>query len=153
MIKVSKHVIDNINKLLKEKRKYKNKCGKEPTTIELASILNTTNEKIIELENLIKDKEPVCEEIKSFNVKDLPKEEYYELVKKIEENKCLLNEKEQEILLLTFGLIDNRFYSTTELAKKYNITTERVRQIVAKGIRKVRNPKKKPKLKDFIEED
>ena len=151
----NKVIIDKINTLQKEKRKYKQKYNKEPSIEYLASILNTNKDKILELESIIKDLDnnPYIEEIKPFNVKDLSKEEYTELVNKIKENKYLLNEKEKEIISLAFGLIDNKYYSNKELSIKYNITEERVRQIIAKSIRIVRNPNRRKKLKDYIGND
>lgn len=151
----NKVIIDKINTLQKEKRKYKQKYNKEPSIEYLASILNTNKDKILELESIIKDLDnnPYIEEIKPFNVKDLSKEEYTELVNKIKENKYLLNEREQEIISLAFGLIDNKYYSNKELSIKYNITEERVRQIIAKSIRIVRNPNRRKKLKDYIGND
>ena len=153
MNKITPHTIEKINTLAKEKRKYINTYKKEPTIEELATILNTNKDKILELESIIKDNNYNIEEIKPFKVEDLSEDEYNELVELINKNKNLLNIREQEILLLTFGLIDNKYWSLEEISKKYNITVMRVRQIIAKGIRKVRSPKYRPKLTDFIEKD
>ncbi len=151
MNKLSIHIIDQINKLLKEKRKYKLVFHKEPSIEELATILNTNKDKIIELENLIKDTEYNYEEIKPFSIDNLTKEEYNELVKKVKLNKHLLSNREEEILLLSLGLVNNKKWSFEELAEKYNITKERVRQIQAKSIRTVRNPKRRKNRKNYLD--
>ena len=148
--KIAVHMVDKINLLFKEKRKYKETYGKEPSLDELAKLLNTNKDKIIELENIIKETEPTFEKIKLFCVDDLSKQEYEELIQKANENKYLLNEKEQEILLLSLGLKDGRKWSLEELSSKYNITEERVRQILAKSIRILKHPEKRKKLKDYL---
>lgn len=151
----NKIIINKINALQKEKRKYKEKYNKEPSIEYLASILNTNKYKILELESVINnlDNNSYIEEIKPFNIKDLSKEEYNELINKIKENKHLLNKREQVIISLSFGLVDNKYYSNKEISIKYNITEERVRQIIAKSIRIVKNPERRKKLKDYLKSE
>ena len=157
MMKLSKMTplkIKTINIMLREIKKYKNEYGHEPTSEELSNILNIPEEEIINLQTFYKESEEECqrleEEIKPFSVSSLSSDEYNELVALIQKNKRLLNETEREILLYSFGLIDDKLWTNQELASNFNKTEERIRQIIAKGIRKVRHPEKTHKLSDYL---
>ena len=152
--KITPLQIKTLNIMLREIKKYENKYGYEPTSKELSNILNISEEEIIRLQTFYKESEEefqrLEEEIKPFSVSSLEIDKYNELVALIQKNKHLLNETEREILLNSFGLIDGKFWTNQELASKFNKTEERIRQILAKGIRKVRHPKKNHKLSDYI---
>ena len=143
-----------LNIMLREIKKYKNEHGHEPTTEELSNTLSIKEDEIIKLQTFYKESEEELqsleEEIKPFSVSSLSIDEYNELVDLIKKNKHLLNETEREILLYSFGLIDGKFWTNQELAGKFNKTEERIRQILAKGIRIVRHPKNTHKLSDYL---
>lgn len=140
--------------MLREIKKYKNEYGLEPTSKELSNILNISEEEIINLQTFYKESEKELEkfdeDIKQFSISDLASDEYKELVELIQKNEHLLNEIEREILLLSFGLVDDKKWSYQELAIRFNKTEERIRQIVAKGIRKVRRGENTHKLSDYL---
>lgn len=140
--------------MLREISKYKNEYGCEPDIKELSNILKISEDEVMELQNIYKESleefKNSEEEIKHFSISDLSHDEYKELVELIQKNGHLLNDQEREILLLSFGLIDDKKWSYKELAIRFNKTEERIRQIVAKGIRKVRHPEKIHKLSDYL---
>ena len=152
--KITPLQIKTLNIMLREIKKYKNEHGHEPTTEELSNILSIKEDEIIKLQTFYKESEEELqnleEEIKPFSVSSLSIDEYNELVDLIKKNKHLLNETERDILLYSFGLIDNKFWTNQELASKFNKTEERIRQILAKGIREVRHQKNIHKLSDYL---
>ena len=157
MMKLSKVTplqIKTLNIMLRETKKYKNEYGHEPTSEELSNILKIPEEELIELQTFYKESEEeyqkLTEEIKPFSVSSLSSDEYDELVALIQKKKHLLNETERDIILLSFGLVDSKLWTNQELALKFNKTEERIRQIIAKGIRKVRHPEKSHKLSDYV---
>lgn len=157
MMKLSKVTplqVKTINIMLREIKKYKNEYGHEPTSEELSKILNVPKEEIIKLQTFYKESEEeyqkLTEEIKPFSVSSLSSDEYNELVSLIHKNKHVLNETERDILLYSFGLVDGKLWTNQELALKFNKTEERIRQILAKGIRKVRHPERVHKLSDYL---
>ena len=144
-MKVNISIVDDINKILKEEKKFNNSYHKNPTIKELSNILNISEERIKKLRKIYEDsKIDYTEyEVKPFRVEDLSKEEYDVYVELIDKNKDVLNDIEREMLLYTFGLIDDRLWTIMELSCKYNRSEERIRQIIAKGIRKVKNSNRK----------
>ena len=152
--KVTPLQIKTLNIMLRETKKYKNEYGHEPTSEELSNILKIPEEELIELQTFYKESEEeyqkLTEEIKPFSVSSLSSDEYDELVALIQKKKHLLNETERDIILLSFGLVDSKLWTNQELALKFNKTEERIRQIIAKGIRKVRHPEKSHKLSDYV---
>ncbi len=152
--KITPLQIKTLNIMLREIKKYKNEYGYEPTTEELSNILKISEKEVTNLQTFYKESEEELqileEEIKPFSVSSLSNDEYNELISFIQKNKHLLNEIERDILLYSFGLIDNKFWTNQELASKFNKTEERIRQILAKGIRKVRHPENTHKLSDYL---
>ena len=152
--KVTPLQIKTLNIMLRETKKYKNEYGHEPTSEELSNILKIPEEEIVKLQTIYKESEEeyqkLTEEIKPFSVSSLSSDEYNELVSLIHKNKHVLNETEREILLLSFGLVDGKLWTNKELASKFNKKEERIRLILAKGIRKVRHPEKTHKLSDYL---
>ena len=145
--KVTPLQIKTLNTMLREIKKYKNEYGHEPTTEELSKILKINEEEINILKTFYKESEEELqrleEEIKPFSVSSLSSKEYNELVSLIQKNKHSLNETEREILLLSFGLIDGKKWTIHELAHKFSKTEERIRQIVAKSIRRIKKQEQK----------
>ena len=116
--------------------------------------ISITEEEIVELKYLIqKLNTDLLEDTKTFRIEDLTKKEFTTLVKLINKNKYLLHEREKEILLLSFGLIDKKRWSLQELSLKFKIPEKRVRQILAKGIRIVRHPEKRIKLQKILKDE
>lgn len=145
----SVYIVNKINELLKAKRKWKQEFGKEPTIEELSTSLHLKKEKIEELENIIKETEPIYEERKPFSVEDLSKKEFDKLVHNAKQNAYLLSDFEKQILYDSLGLHDEKKWSIDELAQKYQKKKERIRQIQAKAIRIVRNPKKIKRIREI----
>ena len=147
-MEINKNIVDDINKILKEEKKFNNYHHRNPTTKELSNILNITEEKIKKLKKTYEDsKIDYAEyEIKPFKVDNLSKEEYNEYINIINKNKDILNDIEREILLYTFGLIDNKLWTIKELSYKFNRSEERIRQIIAKSIRKVKKNNRKKNI-------
>ena len=152
--KVTPLQIKTLNTMLREIKKYKNEYGREPTIEELSNILKISEKEITNLQTFYKESEEELEslekEIKPFSVSSLSSDEYNELISLIQKNKHLLNETERDILLYSFGLIDGKLWTNQELALKFNKTEERIKQIIAKGIRKMRHSENIHKLSDYL---
>ena len=152
--KITPLQIKTLNIMLREIKKYKNEYGYEPTTEELSNILKISEKEVTNLQTFYKESEEELqileEEIKPFSVSSLSNDEYNELISFIQKNKHLLNETERDILLYSFGLIDGKLWTNQELALKFNKTEERIKQIIAKGIRKMRHSENIHKLSDYL---
>lgn len=140
-------IANRINKMQKATREFKQKNGREPNTQELAGLMQTTVGKVDEIKDILKELE---EENKK---NELQLEEKLvideDLKAKVKENLNILNEKEKEVLSLRMGFIDEKEYTVDEIALKLNISKERARQIVAKGIRIARHPEKRKQLENI----
>ncbi len=164
-IRVPVHMVETINKMSRIQRQMTLELNREPSEEELAERMNTTVEKVREVLKISQDpvslETPIGEEDDSHLgdfIKDessLSPEEYAtnEILK--EEIKSVLSTlqpREQQVLELRFGLIDGTCYTLEEVGKKFNVTRERIRQIEAKALRKLRHPSRAKKLKDFMNE-
>ena len=154
---------ETINKLNKKERELTHTLGRKPTFEELADEMGLTPEKITMIKRIsqrtksLEDK--VGEEEDSTYGDFIPDptnpnpEEYTsnEALKK-ELNNLLsnLSEREERVIKLRFGLIDGRTRTLEEVGKEFNVTRERIRQIEAKALRKLRHPSRSNKLKDFL---
>ncbi len=162
-IRVPVHMVETINKMARIQRQLTLELNREPTDEEIAKKMGITVEKVREVIKISQDpvslETPIGEEDDSHLgdfVKDesaMTPEEYAtnEILK--EEIKAVLQtlqEREQEVLELRFGLIDGTSHTLEEVGKKFNVTRERIRQIEAKALRKLRHPSRAKKLKDFL---
>lgn len=164
-IRVPVHMVETINKMARIQRQMTLELNREPSEEELAKKMGISVEKVREVIKISQDpvslETPIGEEDDSHLgdfIKDessLSPEEYAtnEILK--EEIKSVLSTlqpREQQVLKLRFGLIDGTSYTLEEVGKRFNVTRERIRQIEAKALRKLRHPSRAKKLKDFMTE-
>ena len=140
-------ITNRINKMQKATREFKQKNGREPNTQELAGLMQTTVGKVDEIKDILKELEEKDKKIELELEEKLVIDE--DLKAKVKENLNILNEKEKEVLSLRMGFIDEKEYTVDEIALKLNISKERARQIVAKGIRIARHPEKRKQLENI----
>jgi len=150
--------INKINKLLRYRHQMNRDEKRRPTIEEEAYYLSTIPEEIVRLNDLIKmgDKFHLQSTIEfadyitsdELDIKD--NKEYEEILRKINENIGLLTDREKSIIEDRFGISDNKFYKISEIALKYEINEERVRQIISKSLHIIKNGKRPPKLSDYI---
>lgn len=162
-IRVPVHMVETINKLKRIQRQMTLELNREPTEAELAKKMNTTEEKVREIFKISQDplslETPIGEEDDSHLgdfVKDdssLSPEEYAinEVLKdEISELLLTLTEREEQVIKLRFGLIDGTCRTLEEVGTIFGVTRERIRQIEAKALRKLRHPSRSKKLKDYL---
>ena len=162
-IRVPVHMVETINKMSRIQRQMTLELNREPSEEEIAERMDIPVEKVREVIKISQDpvslETPIGEEDDSHLgdfIKDessLSPEEYAtnEILK--EEIKAVLETlqpREQQVLELRFGLIDGTCYTLEEVGKRFNVTRERIRQIEAKALRKLRHPSRAKKLKDFM---
>ncbi len=162
-IRVPVHMVETINKMARIQRQLTLELNREPSEEEIAKKMGISVEKVRDVIKISQDpvslETPIGEEddshlgdfVKDINM--MTPEEYAtnEILK--EEIKSVLEtlqEREQEVLELRFGLIDGTSHTLEEVGKKFNVTRERIRQIEAKALRKLRHPSRAKKLKDFM---
>ena len=164
-IRVPVHMVETINKMSRIQRQLTLELNREPTDEEIAKKMNMTPDKVREVMKISQEpvslETPIGEEDDS-NLGDFLKdesclspEEYTEneiLKEEIKEVLMSLQAREQEVLELRFGLIDGTCHTLEEVGKRFNVTRERIRQIEAKALRKLRHPSRAKKLKDFLGE-
>ena len=164
-IRVPVHMVETINKMVRVQRQMTLELNREPSDEELAKKMNLSVDKVREVIKISQDpvslETPIGEEDDSHlgdflkDESSLSPEEYTENEILKEEIKLVLKSlqpREQEVLELRFGLIDGTCHTLEEVGKKFNVTRERIRQIEAKALRKLRHPSRAKKLKDFMEE-
>jgi len=164
-IRVPVHMVETINKLSRCQRQLTLELNREPTDEELAKKMNTTPDKIREVLKIAQDpvslETPIGEEDDSHLgdfVKDertMSPEEYtiHEMLKdEISDVLLTLTEREEQVLRLRFGLDDGSCKTLEEVGQMFGVTRERIRQIEAKALRKLRHPSRSRKLKDFLNE-
>ena len=162
-IRVPVHMVETINKMARIQRQLTLELNREPSEEELAKKMGISVEKVREVIKISQDpvslETPIGEEDDSHlgdfvqDISTMTPEEYAtnEILK--EEIKSVLEtlqEREQEVLELRFGLIDGTSHTLEEVGKRFNVTRERIRQIEAKALRKLRHPSRAKKLKDFL---
>ena len=162
-IRVPVHMVETINKMARIQRQLTLELNREPSEEELAKKMGISVEKVREVIKISQDpvslETPIGEEDDSHlgdfvqDISTMTPEEYAtnEILK--EEIKAVLEtlqEREQEVLELRFGLIDGTSHTLEEVGKRFNVTRERIRQIEAKALRKLRHPSRAKKLKDFL---
>ncbi len=163
-IRVPVHMCERINKLTRVSRQLVQELGREPTSDEIAKELNTTPRKV---ERIIKISQrplslemPVGEEQDSHLGDFIPDEmtlgptdaaSHQLLREQMEEILTSLSPREGRVLQLRFGLKDGKSHTLEEVGKKFGVTRERIRQIEAKALRKLRHPSRSRKLRDYLE--
>ena len=163
-IRIPVHMVETINKLIRVSRQLLQELGRDPKPEEIAKEMEMSEEKVREIMKIAQDpvslETPIGEEEDSHLGDFIPDEDAlapaeaaaYSLLKdQIEEVLGSLNEREQKVLKLRFGLEDGRARTLEEVGKEFDVTRERIRQIEAKALRKLRHPSRSQKLKDFLE--
>ncbi len=163
-IRIPVHMVETINRLLKTSRRLAQEYGREPTSTEIAKEMEISSDKVreivkvsqlpISLESPIGEEEdsPLGNSIEDRNALPPVDAASKQLLKEqIEDVLDTLTPREQRVLQLRFGLEDGRSRTLEEVGKEFNVTRERIRQIEAKALRKLRHPSRSRKLKDYLE--
>ncbi len=163
-IRIPVHMVETINKLVRVSRQLLQQLGREPSPEEIAAEMNMPVERVREILKISQEpvslETPIGEEedshlgdfIQDDNVPVPADAAAFTLLKEqLREVLSTLTEREQKVLRLRFGLDDGRARTLEEVGKEFNVTRERIRQIEAKALRKLRHPSRSRKLKDFLE--
>ena len=163
-IRIPVHMVETINKLIRVSRQLLQELNREPTPEEIAKEMNMPVERVREILKISQEpvslETPIGEEedshlgdfIKDENVPVPDKAAAYTLLREdLEEVLKTLTEREQKVLCLRFGLEDGRARTLEEVGKEFNVTRERIRQIEAKALRKLRHPSRSRKLRDYFD--
>ena len=163
-IRIPVHMVETINKLIRVSRQLLQELGREPTPEEIAEEMNMSVERVREILKISQEpvslETPIGEEedshlgdfIQDDNVPVPAEAAAFTLLKEqLVEVLSTLTDREQKVLRLRFGLDDGRARTLEEVGKEFNVTRERIRQIEAKALRKLRHPSRSRKLKDFLD--
>lgn len=164
-IRIPVHMVETINRLVRTSRQLLQELGREPTTEEIAARLDIPVERVSEIMKMSQEpvslETPIGEEedshlgdfIQDDNVL-VPQDAaaFTLLHEQLMEVLLTLTEREQKVLRLRFGLDDGRPRTLEEVGRQFNVTRERIRQIEAKALRKLRHPSRSKKLKDYLDE-
>ncbi len=163
-IRIPVHMVETIHKLGRVSRQLSQELGKDPTPEQIAQEMNMSVEKVREIMKISQDpvslETPVGEEEDSHIGDFIPDEEapapseraaFTLLREQLMEVLATLTPREQKVLKLRFGLEDGRQRTLEEVGREFNVTRERIRQIEAKALRKLRHPSRSKKLKDYID--
>ena len=163
-IRIPVHMVETINKLIRVSRQLLQELGREPSPEEIAAEMNMPVERVREILKISQEpvslETPIGEEedshlgdfIQDDNVPVPADAAAFTLLKEqLEEVLGTLTEREQKVLTLRFGLEDGRARTLEEVGKEFNVTRERIRQIEAKALRKLRHPSRSRKLKDYLD--
>jgi RNA polymerase primary sigma factor len=163
-IRIPVHMVETINKLTRVQRQLLQELGREPTPEEISEVMNMPVERVREIQKISQEpvslETPIGEEedshlgdfIQDDNVPVPADAAAFTLLKEqLVEVLGTLTEREQKVLRLRFGLDDGRARTLEEVGKEFNVTRERIRQIEAKALRKLRHPSRSRKLKDYLE--
>lgn len=162
-IRIPVHMVETINKLVRIQRKLVQELRRDPTPEEIAKEMDITVEKVQSIQKIAQDptslENPVGEEEDStlgdfindpdvltpmeFTSKEMLKKELAEVLE-------TLTDREEKVLRMRFGLLDGRSRTLEEVGKEFGVTRERIRQIEAKALRKLRHPSRSKRLKDFM---
>ena len=162
-IRIPVHMVETINKLIRVSRQLLQELGREPTPAEIGKEMGFSEEKVREIQKIAQDpvslETPIGEEedshlgdfIEDDNAPAPSEAASYALLKEqLMEVLNTLTEREEKVLRLRFGLDDGRARTLEEVGKEFNVTRERIRQIEAKALRKLRHPSRSKKLKDYL---
>lgn len=163
-IRIPVHMVETINKLIRVSRQLLQELGREPTPEEIAEEMNMPPERVREILKISQEpvslETPIGEEEDSHLGDFLPDDNvpvpadaaaFTLLKEQLVEVLGTLTEREQKVLRLRFGLDDGRARTLEEVGKEFNVTRERIRQIEAKALRKLRHPSRSRKLKDYLD--
>jgi len=163
-IRIPVHMVETINKLIRVSRQLLQTYGREPSPEEIALEMGITVEKVREIQKIAQEpvslETPIGEEEDSHLGDFIPDEDvpapaeaaaFSMLKEQLVEVLDTLTEREQKVLKLRFGLEDGRARTLEEVGKEFDVTRERIRQIEAKSLRKLRHPSRSKKLKDYLE--
>lgn len=163
-IRIPVHMVETINRLIRVSRQLLQELGREPLPEEIGAVVGMPGERVQEI--LKMSQEPVSLETPIGEEEDshlgdfiqddhlpIPAEaaSYTILREQLNEVMATLTEREQRVLCLRFGLIDGRSRTLEEVGREFNVTRERIRQIEAKALRKLRHPSRSKKLKDYLD--
>jgi len=163
-IRIPVHMVETINKLIRIKRQLLQELGRDPTPEEIALEMEMEPEKVREILKIAQEpvslETPIGEEEDSHLGDFIPDDEVqapsdvatFTLLREQLSNVLhTLTDREQKVLRLRFGLDDGRARTLEEVGKEFDVTRERIRQIEAKALRKLRHPSRSKKLKDYLE--
>ena len=163
-IRIPVHMVETINKLIRISRQLVQELGREPTAEELAQEMLMPVDKVREIMKIAQEpvslETPIGEEEDSHLGDFIPDDDipapaeaaaYTLLQEQLKEVLNTLTDREKKVLRLRFGLDDGRARTLEEVGREFKVTRERIRQIEAKALRKLRHPSRSKKLKDFIE--
>ena len=163
-IRIPVHMVETINKLIRVSRQLLQEYGREPSPDEIAAEMDISEDKVREILKIAQEpvslETPIGEEEDSHLGDFIPDEEvpapaeaaaFSMLKEQLVAVLDTLTEREQKVLKLRFGLEDGRARTLEEVGKQFDVTRERIRQIEAKALRKLRHPSRSKKLKDYLE--
>ena len=164
-IRIPVHMVETINKLVREQRNLLQELGQDPTPEQIAERMDMTPDKVREILKITQEpvslETPIGEEDDS-HLGDFIEDEVIEnpvdyttrvvLREQLDEVLDTLTDREENVLRLRFGLDDGKMRTLEDVGKVFNVTRERIRQIEAKALRKLRHPSRSKQLKDFIED-
>lgn len=164
-IRIPVHMVETINKLVREQRNLLQELGQDPTPEQIAERMAMTPDKVREILKIAQEpvslETPIGEEDDS-HLGDFIEDEVIEnpvdyttrvvLREQLDEVLDTLTDREENVLRLRFGLDDGKMRTLEDVGKVFNVTRERIRQIEAKALRKLRHPSRSKQLKDFIED-
>ena len=162
-IRIPVHMVETINKLIRTSRHLLQQLGREPTPEEIAAEMEIPVEKVMEIQKIAQDpvslETPIGEEDDSHLGDFIPDDEspapqdsaaYTLLKEQLEEVMQTLTPREAKVLKLRFGLEDGKARTLEEVGREFQVTRERIRQIEAKALRKLRHPSRSKRLKDYM---
>ena len=164
-IRIPVHMVETMNRVNRTSRRLLQEYGREPTPEEVAKVMNLPVERVLEISKISQEpvslETPIGEEEDSHLV-DFIQDEHIPipadeaahtlLREQLEMVMDTLSEREQKVLALRFGLEDGKPHTLEEVGREFQVTRERIRQIEAKALRKLRHPTRSRKLRDFLEE-
>ena len=164
-IRIPVHMVETINKLVRVQRQLLQELGREPSPEEIAENMDIPVERVREIQKISQEpvslETPIGEEEDS-HLGDFIQDEHIPvpadeaahtlLREQLEKVMDTLSEREQKVLALRFGLEDGKPHTLEEVGREFQVTRERIRQIEAKALRKLRHPTRSRKLRDFLEE-
>jgi RNA polymerase primary sigma factor len=163
-IRIPVHMVETINKLIRVQRQLLQELGREPSPEEIAKEMNISEDKVREIQKIAQEpvslETPIGEEedshlgdfIEDHDARAPAEEASFTLLREqLDEVLKTLTDREQRVLRLRFGLDDGRARTLEEVGQKFGVTRERIRQIEAKTLRKLRHPSRSKKLKDYLD--
>lgn len=163
-IRIPVHMVETINKLIRVQRQLLQELGREPNPEEIAKEMNISEDKVREIQKIAQEpvslETPIGEEedshlgdfIEDHDARAPAEEASFTLLREqLDEVLKTLTDREQRVLRLRFGLDDGRARTLEEVGQKFGVTRERIRQIEAKTLRKLRHPSRSKKLKDYLD--